>query len=205
MTDTTKPCARCNTEKPLTAFAGRQNTCIQCREAQRAKAQERKEAVAYSPELASKITDMVALRTPVAKICEMAGMPTQRQLMRWRREHEEFRQAWDLAREQRADARSDRIDEALDDLRQGKITAADCRVIVETELKLAAKEAPARYGDVTKLQAEVSGPNGAPLQMAVVDDASLIKTARWVADLLAKANAVPVIDVRPETPAAEAA
>ena len=31
-----------------------------------------------------------------------------------------------------------------------------------------------------------------------VDDASLIKAARWVADLLSRADAVPVIDLKPE-------
>ena len=76
---------------------------------------------------------------------------------------------------------------------------------VETELKLAAKESPARYGDVQKIQQEVSGPGGAPLAVTVVDDASLIKAARWVADLLSRADAVPVIDVKPEPERKEAA
>ena len=161
--DTLALCAKCGVEKPVTAFHSRQKTCIPCRRLPR-RARGKKGAVAYSPELGAKITDLIALRTPVAKMCEMAGFPTSRQLMRWRREHEEFRQAYDLAREQRADARCDKIDEALDDLRAGKITAADCSVIVETELKLAAKENPARFGDVTKVQQEVTGPNGAPLR-----------------------------------------
>jgi hypothetical protein len=33
----------------------------------------------------------------------------------------------------------------------------------------------------------------------VVDDASLIKAARWIADLLSRADAaVPVLDLKPE-------
>ena len=83
-----------------------------------------------------------------------------RQLSRWRRTIPEFRDAYDLAREQRADARSDRVDEILLDLRAGKITAADARVLIEAELKLAAKENPARYGDVTR--ADVTVRPGAP-------------------------------------------
>jgi hypothetical protein len=159
---------------------------------------ERREALRYTPTLGAKICDLVAMRTPVTKIAEMGGMPTVRQLYAWRREHEEFRQAYDLAREQRAEARSDRIDEVLDDLKAGKIDAPTARVIIESELKLASKEAPARYGDVTKVQQEISGPNGAPLAIQVVDDASLIAAARWVADLLSRANKVPVLDLKPE-------
>jgi hypothetical protein len=192
-----KSCIKCGVEKELIQFAGRQLTCISCRDAQRQKTLERKDAVAYSPELGAKICDLIALRTPVAKIAEMAGMPTQRQLASWRRTIPEFRELLEEARIARADARSDRVDQLLDDLVAGKIDHGTARVAIEAELKLASKEAPGRYGDVTKMQQEISGPNGAPLAVQVVDDASLIKAARWVADMLARADAVPVIDVKP--------
>jgi transposase-like protein len=205
MTAPTQTCAKCSQVKPLVAFPGRRRTCQQCIDAAKAKTLEKKAALTYSEALGDRIVDAIAAGVSVAELCEQAGMPTARQLARWRRTIPEFAEAYEQARTARADARSDRIDEALNDLRKGKITAADCRVIVETELKMAGKESPGRYGDVTKVQAEVSGPNGAPLQMAVVDDANLIKAARWVADLLSKADAVPVIDVRPEPPVSEAA
>jgi hypothetical protein len=200
----TKQCRKCQQILPLLAFAGRQNTCISCRDAQRQRTQERKEAVAYSPAIAQRIADGIAMRIPLVKLCEPAGMPTPRQVASWRREHPEFRELCEEARTARADARSDRIDQLLDDLVAGKIDAASCRVAIEMELKLAGKEAPARYGDVTKVQQEISGPGGAPLAVQIVDDASLIKAARWVADLLSRADAVPVIDLKP-VPAKEAA
>jgi hypothetical protein len=62
-----------------------------------------------------------------------------------------------LAREQRADARSDRVDEILDDLRAGKIDAPSARVLIEAELKLAAKENPGRYGDATQIDVTSAG------------------------------------------------
>ena len=158
----TKQCRKCGEAKPLLAFAGRQNTCIVCRDAAKAKTLDRKEAIRYSPELGAKICDLIALRTPVAKIVEMAGMPTARQLASWRRMHADFRDAYDLAREQRADARSDRVDEILDDLRVGKIDAPSARVLIEAELKLAAKENPLRYGDRTV--ADVTVRPGAPIE-----------------------------------------
>src|SRR5262245_24302265 len=145
----TKQCRKCGQEKGLLQCPRRPNTCQACIDLARAKTIEKKEAVAYSPELGAKICDLISLRTPVAKICEMAGMPTARQLAAWRRGHPEFRDAYDLAREQRADARSDRVDEILDDLRAGKIDAPSARVLIEAELKLAAKENPARFGDRT--------------------------------------------------------
>jgi alkylated DNA nucleotide flippase Atl1 len=205
MTEHTKTCRKCGEAKPLVAFAGRQNTCIQCRDAAKARSIERKEHIAFTPALAEKICDLVSMGSTITEIAAMAGMPTARQIVAWRRRHEEFRDAYEQARVARADARSDRVDEALRDLRNGKISAADCRAIVETELKLAALENPGRYNPATKVQQEVSGPGGAPLAVQVVDDASLIKAARWVADLLSKADEVPVIDLKPEPAAKEAA
>ena len=114
-------------------------------------------------------------------------MPTVRQLSRWRRTIPEFRDAYDLAREQRADARSDRVDEILLDLRAGKITAADARVLIEAELKLAAKENPARYGDRTV--ADVTVRPGAP--------ADKPNTAAWLDKVLGVAiktdNVIPLL------------
>jgi transposase-like protein len=163
MTLPTRTCARCGADKPLTAFNARQKTCVACAQAAKAKTLERKDAIAYTSELAERITDAIAAGVPVSELCEQSGMPTRRQLARWRRQHPEFADAYEQARIARADARSDAVDEALADLRAGKITAAGCRVIVETHLKLASKESPAKYGDAVKVQAEVSGPNGAPM------------------------------------------
>jgi hypothetical protein len=196
MTLPTKTCSKCGVEKPLTSFSGRQKTCVDCIQAAKARTQERKEAVAYSPDLAAKICDLIALRTPVAKIVEMAGMPTARQLAAWRRGHAEFRDAYDMAREQRADARSDRVDEILDDLRAGKIEAPSARVLIEAELKLAAKENPARYGDVTR--ADVTVRPGAPIEKP--------NTAAWLDKVLGvsvvASNVVPLLPAPPDEEAA---
>jgi ribosomal protein L37E len=191
----TKVCRRCGETKPLIAYSGRKNTCATCEAAQRQRTLERKDAISYSDALAERIVDGVASGLTFAEICAPAGMPTVRQLTAWRRRHPELAEAMDAARTHRATIRSDRIDETLASLRAQKISAADARTIIDAEMKLMALEDPARFNPATKVQAEVSGPNGAPLQLAVVDDASLIKAARWVADLLSKADRVPAIDV----------
>ena len=49
------------------------------------------------------------------------------------------------------------------------------------------KEHPRRYSD----RIEVTGKDGGPVTVAVNDDASMIRTTRWVADLLLRANDAP--------------
>jgi hypothetical protein len=166
MTDqAAKRCRVCSVDKPLLAFAGRQNTCLQCRDAAKARTQERKEAVAYSDAIAERVVDGIASGLTFAEICAPAGMPTVRQLTAWRRHHPELADAMDEARTHRATIRSDRIDETLADLRAQRITAADARTIIDAEMKLMALEDPARFNPATKVQQEISGPGGEPLQV----------------------------------------
>ena len=169
VSDPSKPatlalCAKCGVEKPLTAFHGRLKTCSDCRGATKARTMERKEAISFTPALAEKIVDLISMGSTITEVAAMSGMPTARQMASWRRAHPEFRDAYEEARVSRADARSDRVDAALRDLAAGKITAADCRVMVETELKLAAKENPGRYGDATQIDLTTAGK---PLQVDV--------------------------------------
>ena len=182
MTLPTKQCAKCQQTLPLTAFAGRQKTCITCVQAAKARSIERKEHIAFTPALADKICDLIAMGSTITEVAQMSGMPTARQMASWRRQHPEFRDAYEEARVSRADARSDRVDAALRDLAAGKITAADCRVLVETEIKMASRENPARYGDVTR--ADVTVRPGAPAP----ESADVTKA--WLARVVAGAAQV---------------
>jgi len=47
---------------------------------------------------------------------------------------------------------------------------------------------------------ELTGENGGPLAITVNDDATLIRTARWVADLLGRATAPPIALVATDKP-----
>lgn len=144
----TKICAKCGVEKPVTAFHGRQRTCIACREAQRAKTIARKEVVAYSPELGARVAEVLA-DTPMHTLVAMAGMPTERTIHKWRLEHPEFAEAYELARIGRADSRGHQIDEALADLKVGKLDPQTAKVWIDTQFRLAAREHPARWGEKT--------------------------------------------------------
>jgi terminase small subunit-like protein len=142
----TKPCARCNTEKPLTAFAGRQNTCIQCREAAKARTLERKDGATFTPELGEKITDALASGLTVAEITAQAAMPTPRQLRAWRRSNPDFEAACLQAEQASAAAHIDAAKQVVRQMEEGKIPAAEGNHIFNAHMKLAAVLAPARYG-----------------------------------------------------------
>jgi hypothetical protein len=58
------------------------------------------------------------------------------------------------AREHRADARADRIDEICDELHRGKLDPNAARVLIDAEKWQAGKEMPKRYGDRVEVDAK---------------------------------------------------
>jgi hypothetical protein len=141
-----KTCRKCSISKPLLAFSGRQNTCVSCRDAQRQRTLERKEAVGWSPELGERIADMLAAGMTVAELCEQASMPTPRQLRAMRRANPDFDAACEQAEQQSAAAHLDRAKEVLRNVEAGKLPAADGRLLFDGHMRLAATLNPARYG-----------------------------------------------------------
>jgi len=141
-----KVCVKCSTEKPIIAFPGRRNTCQACIDLARVRTIEKKDAVAFSVELADRITDMLAAGMTVAEVCAQSAMPTPRQLKAWRRTHPEFDAACDLAETQSAAAHLDKAKETLRKVEDGKLPASDGRVLFDGHMKLAATLNPARYG-----------------------------------------------------------
>jgi hypothetical protein len=147
MSDTaTKTCRKCSVEKPIVAFAGRQNTCIACRDAAKARTQDRKDNIAWSPELGDRITDMLAAGMTVAEVCAQTAMPTPRQLRAWRRGNPDFDAACEHAETQSAAAHLDKAKDVLRNVEAGKLPAADGRLLFDGHMKLAATLNPSRYG-----------------------------------------------------------
>lgn len=153
----TKVCRKCSVEKPLVAFRGRQNTCIPCVDAAKARTLERKDAVAWSPEAGERITDMLAAGMTVADVCAQSAMPTPRQLRAWRRANPDFDAACDEALAQSAAAHLDKAKEALVKLEEGKLPAGDAKALFDGHLKLAATLNPARYGTHATLDVTSAG------------------------------------------------
>ena len=117
----------------------------------------------YTKEMGTEICELVAMRVPLIRICEMSGMPSERTVYSWKRLHPEFLQEYARAREHRADARADRIDEICEDLRAGKIDPNTARVLADCEKWQAGREKPAVYGD--RVETRLADANGEPLQI----------------------------------------
>ena len=117
----------------------------------------------YTKELGADICELVAMRVPLIRICEMPGMPCEKTIYTWKRLHPEFLQEYARAREHRADARSDRIDGICEELHAGKLDPNTARVLIDAEKWQAGREKPAVYGD--RVEARVTGADGGPLQV----------------------------------------
>lgn len=95
------------------------------------------------PELCS----MVAMGGNLDSICKEPGMPAHSTVIAWMMDDDAFAEEYARAREARADKRSDRIDDYVTRMLDGKIDPQQCRVAIDAEKWQAGKEQPKRYGD----------------------------------------------------------
>lgn len=88
-------------------------------------------------------------------ICRLPNIPGHATVVRWLVEKDDFRTLYTRARENRADARCDRIDQYVRDMIAGIIPSDVCRVAIIAETWLASKENPKRYGESVDITATV--------------------------------------------------
>ena len=74
---------------------------------------------AYSPEIAERLCERIAMREPLSKITCDDDMPCESTIYKWRAHYPEFAEKVARAREHRALARADYMDEVVDDVRFG--------------------------------------------------------------------------------------
>lgn len=129
----------------------------------------------YDQDIADAICSRVALGETLPRICADEAMPDRVTVWRWEQKHEEFRNALQRARGDRAHAWAEDVIDIADDgtndwtEREGKdgqsFTVLDhehvtrSRLRIETRLKVMAKHNPA-YGD----SVAVTGKDGGPIQ-----------------------------------------
>jgi hypothetical protein len=119
----------------------------------------------YNPVVANVICQKIIDGGLITKICKEAGMPSYALVTRWRHEHPEFNEMYEMAVKARAEARHD---EVLDTVSADKIAMmgkdelAAARLRVDTLKWAAEKNDPTRFG---KERSSSTGPGA--LQIVV--------------------------------------
>lgn len=116
----------------------------------------------YTPVLAERVCELVAEGKSLRAIEDVDGMPTMTTIMRWlgkeTEEFDAFRAQYARAREIRADARFERIDCVLTDMRAGVVDAQQARVEIDAIKWQAGREKPKVYGDAMTLKGDKDNP-----------------------------------------------
>jgi hypothetical protein len=147
---------------------------------------ERKRPVDYTPELGQQICDLVAEGNDVATICRMPGMPTDRAVRKWAREHEEFGVALEAAREHRANVLFDSLSELTEDIRSGKVPHNQGRATFDVLRFRIQQDGRRRYGE-----------RPAQLDVKVGVGIQAVDTTEWIKGILASANPTNAIPLLP--------
>jgi hypothetical protein len=126
------------------------------------------------------ICELISLGKSLLKICESSEFPAQSTVYRWIESNDDFREKYARARELQADYYSAEIIDLADKERicQKRVIKADgseeltildqtdrTRLQIDARKWYASKLAPKKYGD--KVQQEVSGPGGEPIQAQI--------------------------------------
>lgn len=134
----------------------------------------------FSPEIAQTICERLASGESLRRICIDEEMPARSTVFKWLADNKDFSDQYARAKEVQLDAMAEEILDIADDtsndtrtIRRGdaevEVQNAEwvnrCRLQVDTRKWLMSKLAPKKYGD--KVQAELSGANGGPIQAAV--------------------------------------
>ncbi|WP_162651562.1 hypothetical protein [Lentilitoribacter sp. Alg239-R112] len=127
----------------------------------------------YSQETADYICEKLCEGESLRAICLPDDMPNRSTVFRWLSLHDDFSNQYARAKEEQAEALADDIiaiadqyDTAKDILEPDLIQRAKLRI--DSRKWVASKLKPKKYGD--KVQSEISGPDGGPLQLNFVSD-----------------------------------
>jgi hypothetical protein len=132
----------------------------------------------YTQEMADAICEALSEGKSLRKICEPEDMPNRAAVFRWLSKDEDFRNQYAHAREEQAEALADDIiaiaDGKGDDLLlTSEINQRD-KLRVDARKWVASKLKPKKYGD--KIQTEVSGKDGGPIESNVTIDPTKLST-----------------------------
>lgn len=151
----------------------------------------------YNSEIATRICEHLAEGRSLRSFCALESSPNKSTVMRWLREHDEFRDQYAHAREDQAEILADEIIDVADDgtndyttrmrgdeevevVNNDHITRS--RLRVDARKWFAGKVRPKKYGD--KGTIELTGKDGGPIETLEKRDDTDV--ARRLAFLLAK-------------------
>lgn len=111
----------------------------------------------YTVELGERVCDLVSGGSNLHRISLMQGegFPSSGTMYRWCDQHPEFASKYARARENRADARAERIDEITEQMIRGEIKPDVARVAIDAMKWQAGKEMPRRYGEKLTLDGDL--------------------------------------------------
>lgn len=120
----------------------------------------------FNPETAERLCMLIAQGRSVLSACEEDGMPNEATVFRWLATDdpdgnlgfEAFRKEYMRARELRADARFERLDEIMDEVRAGKLDPSAARVMMDAIKWQTGKENAKRYGDAVTVKGDKDNP-----------------------------------------------
>ena len=101
----------------------------------------------YSPAFVEAFCELIADGATLRSLALRQDMPSRPTIAKWMRDHAEFRRAYSVAWQSRADARVDRMDEIVEKVAEGKLEPDAARVFIAHYRWAASKEQPNRYGD----------------------------------------------------------
>ena len=106
-------------------------------------------------EVFARICERVASREALRRICdEGKDLPDYTTVLKWMAEDPVLSRMYAQAREARADARADRIQELTEQCLRGEIDQGAARLAVDAEKWLASKEGPKRFGDRLEIESK---------------------------------------------------
>jgi hypothetical protein len=124
----------------------------------------------YTQEVADLICEKLCDGESLRAICLSDDMPSRSTVFKWLNDNQYFSDQYARAKEEQAEALADDIiaiadqyDTAKDTLQPDLIQRAKLRI--DSRKWVASKLKPKKYGD--KVQSEISGPDGGPIEHAV--------------------------------------
>lgn len=119
----------------------------------------------YLVEVADDICSLLASGESLNSICKKTGFPNRSTVYRWLREHDEFRNNYARATEDRADSIFEEMLDIADGAEEETASIAKARLKIDTRKWILGKMNPKKFSD--KQSIEHTGPNGGDINVTI--------------------------------------